>query len=157
MIKLAKAKPRGYDKHGDALEGTIQAAIRHAWDALPYVQCWRNNTGQLKNDRGQKVSYGLALGSSDLIGEVEVEALIDGEAVYNSGGIAGYTNGARSMKIGRFFAFEVKRPGQEPTPDQRIFLEVVARRGGAAGWGTSVDDAMRFIEAARLCREESFK
>lgn len=144
MIKLAKAKPRGYDKHGDPLEGLIQQAIRHAWDALPYVQCWRNNTGQLKNDRGQKVSYGLATGSSDLIGIVDLDLIV-----------LGMPGGLRH--IGRFFAFEVKKPGETPTTDQRIFLEVVARRGGAAGWGTSVEEANAFIEAARLCQEPKFR
>lgn len=33
---------------------------------------------------------------------------------------------------GRFFAFETKRPGKEPTEKQQRFLDAVAERGGIA-------------------------
>jgi hypothetical protein len=50
-------------------------------------------------------------------------------------------------KQGRFFAMEVKRPGQKPTPEQRDFLESVNLRGGGYECIVySLEDAMEAWE-----------
>ena len=65
---------------------------------------FRNNTGMLKNDRGQIVQYGLCKGSSDLIG-------------FHRG-------------YGFFVAIELKAGNAKPSPEQQIFLDMVAKSGG---------------------------
>ncbi|WP_432263292.1 VRR-NUC domain-containing protein [Cupriavidus sp. TMH.W2] len=47
------------------------------------------------------------------------------------------------LKDGRFFAVEVKRPGNTPTDDQWAFLRNVAKGGGVAGW---VDDPAQLAD-----------
>ena len=46
---------------------------------------------------------------------------------------------------GRFFAIEVKRPGQKPTPKQEAFLQRVTRRGGLALVASSGEDLERVV------------
>ena len=99
---------------------------------------FRNNTGCLRNDRGRIVCFGLAKGSSDLIGWKTIE--ITEEMVREAGG---------SLKVAVFTAVEVKDKGR-PTPEQRRFISCVQAAGGFAGIARSVEDAegiMRFSEA----------
>ena len=51
------------------------------------------------------------------------------------------------LKDGRFFAVEVKRPGNKPTDEQWEFLEGVAAGGGVAGWVDDVAQLARVIPA----------
>jgi len=76
---------------------------------------YRMNVGGFRNEHGQFVKFGFK-GCSDIIGQIT---------------------------DGRFFAWEVKRPGKKPTADQRAFLEVVAWTGGVAGW---CDDGMVLMQ-----------
>lgn len=48
---------------------------------------------------------------------------------------------------GRFYAFEVKRPGEGPTPIQAHELQQVQEAGGTATVVTSVADVQNWIEA----------
>lgn len=82
------------------------------------VRLLRNNVGRLRNERDQYVTYGLGIGSSDLIG-VNMQA-----------------NG-----MGRFVAIEVKLPGQKPTDAQQKFIDMVRAMGGQAGVAHSVQEA----------------
>lgn len=43
---------------------------------------------------------------------------------------------------GRFFACEVKVPGQRPRDNQLAFLEAVNKRGGIGIWATSPEEAV---------------
>jgi hypothetical protein len=115
-------------------ESDIVAEIRAAFAKYPWVVCFRNNTGRLPNENGRLVKFGLAEGSSDLIGIVSVETI----------------NG---MPIGRFFALEIKKPGERPTKAQARFLDLVRSMGGAAGWTTSAEHAAEWIRDVRagLC------
>ena len=94
-------------------ESEIQTRIMIA---LSEMGCtiWRNNTGAYK-DGNRYIRYGLAKGSSDLIG---------------------------LTKCGRFLAVEVKRPGQKPTNDQINFINHVTAKNGVAFVAYSVDDAI---------------
>jgi hypothetical protein len=107
----------------DEPESVIQAQIRKAIGALPHVRLWRNNTGQLKDRFGHTVIYGLAIGSSDLIGIVAPH--------------------------GRLIAIEVKSKTGKVTPEQEAFMEIVRRFGGVAGVARSFEDAMALVEEAR--------
>lgn len=115
-------------------EGVIQAEIRLALGLEPDLVLWRNaivrgefwdpTTGRSSFARG-----GLPPGSSDLIGILTV----------HFGGVA----------FGRFFALEIKKPGEKPKPHQALFAENVRRRGGFAGWADSVATAKAALERAR--------
>jgi hypothetical protein len=63
------------------------------------------------------VEYGLHEGASDLIGCFR----------------------------GRFVALEVKRPGEYPTHEQRLFLALIDRLGGVAAVVRSVADALEAL------------
>lgn len=43
---------------------------------------------------------------------------------------------------GRFFACEVKVPGQKPRENQFAFLEAVKKKGGIGIWATSAEEAI---------------
>lgn len=107
-------------------ESLIMREIRLELGKIPEVVLWRNNVGSAEyvSPQGdvQRVSYGLCPGSSDLIG------IIRGS--------------------GRFLALEVKRPGEYPTKQQRMFLALVTMAGGVGAVVTSVDDALRVVKAA---------
>lgn len=106
-------------------EADVQDAIRLAAHSLGLV-LWRNNTG-LAVDGLRRIRYGLALGSSDLIGILVPE--------------------------GRFIALEVKAPnGKGPTPEQERFLALVRRSGGVAAVVRSVEDVQQVIVAARTAK-----
>jgi hypothetical protein len=86
-------------------EKSIQQHIRER-AAHMNVRLFRNNVGVLRDERGRYITYGLCVGSSDLIGDYP---------------IAG---------VSVFVAVEVKRPGQRTTPEQALFLKSVNERGG---------------------------
>lgn len=113
------------------LESEILDSILRAVNATGYARCWRNNVGKLPDANGRVVSYGLAVGSADLIGIVRVSAAVT-DACY-----------------GRFLALEVKRPGKLPTDDQRRWLAVVANMGAVAAVVHSADEALAVVAEAR--------
>ena len=76
----------------------------------------RNNVGCLKDITGRTVKFGLAVGSSDLIGWT----------ICNAAAV--------------FTAIEVKRPGQKPTKEQAAFIAAVKRAGGIACVAYSIND-----------------
>ena len=91
-------------------------------DAAPDVRLFRNNTGVLPDRQGRPIRFGLAPGSSDLIGW-------------------------RTLKVGErrlavFVAIEVKVPGARTQLDhlreQESFVTAVRQAGGLAGFA---DDA----------------
>ena len=80
---------------------------------------WRNNVGKLQDRNGRWVTYGLCVGSADLIGIFK----------------------------GRFVAFEVKQRGKKPTPEQVNFLRVVSENGRIAGVVYSPEDVRLLLTA----------
>jgi hypothetical protein len=109
-------------------EQAIQQRIRLAC-SRGRVRLWRNNTGRLRDERGQLVTFGLCPGSADLIGYRSVTVTAD---------MVGQT-------LAVFAAVEVKAPTGRPTPEQTAFLEHVTAAGGLAGIARSVDDAERIL------------
>ena len=88
--------------------------------ALSEAGCliFRNNVGVLKNAAGIPIKFGLAVGSSDLIG------IAPG---------------------GRFLAVEIKTPTGKATTEQLRFIEAVRARGGIAGIARSPAEALALL------------
>jgi len=109
-------------------ESEIQHDIRVALGQLPDVRVFRNNVG-VADVRGSKVRFGLAKGSSDLIGFIRHDF-----------------NG---KKIARFVSLEVKTPTGKTTEEQDLWIAAIRRFGGFACVVRSVEDALAAIERAR--------
>ena len=109
-------------------EQAIQQRIRLAC-SRGSTRLWRNNTGRLRDERGQLVTFGLCPGSADLIGYRSVTITPD---------MVGTT-------LAVFAAVEVKAATGRPTSEQTAFLEHVTAAGGLAGIARSVEDAERIL------------
>jgi hypothetical protein len=79
---------------------------------------WRNNIGKLQDITGRWVTYGLAVGSSDLIG---------------------------IRSDGRFLSVEVKAGRRKTTTEQAAWLSMIREMGGIAGVAHSVEEALALI------------
>ncbi len=109
-------------------EQQTQQQIRLAVSRGP-VRLWRNNTGMLRDQHGQPVTFGLCPGSADLIGYTTIEVTPD----------------MVGQRLAVFTAVEVKSPTGRPTPEQAAFLDHIRQAGGRAGIARSVDEAMRIV------------
>ncbi len=89
------------------------------------ARIFRNNVGRLKDARGRVVTYGLCVGSSDLIGYVPV--------------VIGPEHVGRTLAV--FVAIEAKSATGRLRPEQQAFLRVVQGHGGLACVARSVEDA----------------
>jgi hypothetical protein len=110
-------------------EQHIQQRIRLACNRGP-TRLWRNNTGRLRDERGQLVTFGLCPGSADLIGYRTVVVTPD----------------MVGQRLAVFAAVEVKATKGRPTPEQTAFLEHIRDAGGIAGIARSVDDAESLLK-----------
>lgn len=81
---------------------------------------FRNNSGYLRDIRGQYVHFGLCTGSSDLVGIVPPS--------------------------GRFLAIEVKSPKGVATKEQLSFLRMVNESGGIGFIARSVEEAVEKLK-----------
>ena len=77
----------------------------------------RTNAGTFYNAQGDRVRVGFP-GLSDLVG---------------------------CTCEGRFFAIEVKLPGEYPRDDQQKFLDSMRRTGAIAGCAHSVEEALNIV------------
>ena len=109
-------------------EQAIQQRIRLAC-SRGRVRRWRNNTGRLRDERGQLVTFGLCPGSADLIGYRSITVTVD---------MVGQT-------VAVFAAVEVKTPPGRPTPEQTAFIEHIRAAGGLAGIARSVEEARQIL------------
>ena len=95
-------------------EASIQRDILDYLEACPKVRWVRRiNTGAVRKG-GRYIRFGF-VGCSDVIG---------------------------MLKGGRFFAVEVKKPGEEPTPEQQQFIDMTNEGGGLAFWADSLDQVI---------------
>lgn len=109
-------------------EADIQQAIRIAVGRAPDLVLWRNSAGvAVHADSGHTQRFGLCRGAADLIG-------------IGPGG--------------RFVALEVKTDRGRIMPEQRMFLELVRRRGGFAAVVRSVEDAHAALDRCRRGESE---
>lgn len=79
----------------------------------------RTNAGVFYNAKGDRVKIGFP-GLSDLVG---------------------------CTTDGRFFAIEVKLPGENPRPDQEKFLKAMRNTGAIAGVAHCVEEALQIVES----------
>ena len=82
----------------------------------------RTNAGSFFDSQGNRVTIGFP-GLSDL---------------------AGCTSG------GRFFAIEVKLPGEKPRRNQQDFLDAMRSKGAIAGCAHSIEEALDIVNERRI-------
>ena len=112
---------------GRSNEQLVQNQIRLACGRGP-VRLFRNNTGALKDSEGRLVRFGLAPGSSDLIGWKTVEVTPD----------------MVGSSLAVFVALEVKDGGRA-TERQIQFIKAVESAGGIAGVVRDVPQATQLL------------
>ena len=111
-------------------ETTLQQEIRLALGQLPDLRMFRNQVGQLPDLRtGRPVQFGLAKGSSDLIGFKTIEVTPD----------------MIGQKLAVFTSLDVKTAKGKLTPMQHNWLSCVNKAGGITGVARSVQDAIQII------------
>lgn len=89
--------------------------------------------------RFRGMRFGLSIGSSDLIGSIQVND------VSRRGDIPEI---ARRM-MPRFLCVELKQPGKRPSDDQERFLEAKRRIGAVAFWADNLATVQDMIGRAR--------
>ena len=112
-------------------ENQIQQEIRLAVGQEKNLRLFRNETGSLPNPRtGKWVDFGLAKGSSDLIGFKTIEVTPDmvGE------------------KVAVFTSIEVKNKRGKVSELQHNWLQVVKKAGGITGVARSIQDALNILK-----------
>lgn len=102
-------------------EHAIQQAIFARLGAVPGLVVWRNNTGAVKDARGQLIRFGV-VGSADVLG------------------VAGPS--------GQFIALEVKAPGGRVSEVQTRWGAAIRACGGVYLVVRSVDEAVNGLRAA---------
>ncbi len=113
-------------------EQRIQQEIRLALSRGP-VRLYRNNTGTLRDANGRPVTFGLEVGSADLIGWTTRTITPD----------------MVGQQVAVFTSIEVKSATGRLRPEQRQWLEAVQAAGGIAGIARSVEDAARLTGDAQ--------
>lgn len=114
---------------GQRKESEILKAVLQYLNLQSGVVAWRTNVGAFAGEyKGKKrfVRFGFK-GLVDIIGWRH-ELLIDP------------ADSPRRTHVARFLAFEVKTPGEHPTPAQQNFLDLVNQSGGLGCVVRSIDD-----------------
>ena len=112
-------------------ETKIQQEIRLALGKIPQLRLFRNETGQLPDPRtGRWIQFGLAKGSSDLIGFKTVEV----------------TEQMVGQKLAVFTSIEVKTPKGRTTKIQENWLRCIKSAGGISGVARSIEDAIKLLK-----------
>jgi len=109
-------------------EQRIQQEIRLACSTGD-TRLFRNNTGTLRDQHGRPVSFGLAKGSSDLIGWHAVTVTPD----------------MVGQQVAVFLSIEVKTATGRLSSEQQQWLDAVQAAGGIAGVARSVEDAQALL------------
>jgi hypothetical protein len=125
------------------MEINIQNKIRLALGKYPTVKMFRNNVGTgwvgkvQRNADGSILIHdprplhaGLIEGSSDLIGWT----------------VKTVTPDMVGRKVAVFTAIEVKQPGKQPSPAQRVFIGNVRTDGGYAGVASDEGSALKITQ-----------
>jgi VRR-NUC domain len=90
---------------------------------------WRNNVGALQDIHGNYVTYGLCVGSSDLIG-FQRRVITPADV---------------GCEWAVFTALEVKSAAGRVSPAQEAFIQLIKTHGGIAGVIRSMADARRLL------------
>lgn len=119
---------------------------------------WRNNTGRLQDRTGRWVSYGLGVGSPDIIGILSIPAcykVIPGEYTYAKDladlGIESVVMReaipVSSLPGGRFVGLEVKTERYGVTPAQEAWMRAAAQAGALVAVVHSIEEALAAVKA----------
>ena len=112
-------------------ETKIQQEIRIALGQRSDLRLFRNETGKLPDPRtGRWVQFGLAKGSSDLIGFKTVK--ITPEMI--------------GQEIAQFVSIEIKTERGKLTDVQQNWLQKVKSSGGIVGVARTVKDALQILK-----------
>lgn len=96
-------------------------------ERYPEIVLWRNNTGQMIDKDNRRVVFGCGgKGAADLIG---MWTHTDGRA--------------------QFVALEVKTPIGRLSPEQKLYQQLIERKGGVYAVVRSVEDARAWVDAMR--------
>jgi hypothetical protein len=131
------------EREGPPLESEILRDCRMWLASQPDIVIHRNNTGKLRDANGRLVTFGLAEGSSDLIGSLTVRAWPPQARLVGGAWSHLPTSIARSLCI------ELKQPGKKPSDDQVRFLESHAKAGWIAFWADNLQTVIDMIGRAR--------
>ena len=112
-------------------ETKIQQEIRLALGRIKNLRLFRNETGQLPDPRTDRwVQFGLAKGSSDLIGFKTIKI----------------TQDMVGSSVAQFVSIEVKTPTGKPTQIQQNWLHCIKSAGGISGIARSIEDAKKILD-----------
>jgi hypothetical protein len=114
-------------------ETKIQQEIRLALGQRSDLRLFRNETGKLPDPRtGQWVQFGLAKGSSDLIGFKTIK--ITPEMI--------------GQEIAQFVSLEIKTESGKLSTIQQNWLQKVKSSGGIVGVARTVKDALNILKVS---------
>ena len=112
-------------------ETKLQQEIRLALGTIPSLRLFRNQVGQLPDPRtGRYVQFGLAKGSSDLVGFKTVK--ITPEMI--------------GQEVAQFVSIEIKTERGKLTDVQQNWLQKVKSSGGIVGVARTVKDALQILK-----------
>ena len=114
-------------------ETKLQQEIRLALGTIPSLRLFRNQVGQLPDPRtGRYVQFGLAKGSSDLIGFKTIK--ITPEMI--------------GQEVAQFVSIEIKTERGKLTEVQQNWLQKVHDSGGIVGVARSIQDALKIVKVS---------
>ena len=114
-------------------ETKLQQEIRLALGRIPSLRLFRNQVGQLPDPRtGRYVQFGLAKGSSDLVGFKTVK--ITPEMI--------------NQEVAVFVSIEIKTERGKLTEVQQNWLQKVHDSGGIVGVARSIQDALKIVKVS---------
>jgi len=114
-------------------ETKLQQEIRLALGTIPSLRLFRNQVGQLPDPRtGRYVQFGLAKGSSDLVGFKTVK--ITPEMI--------------NQEVAVFVSIEIKTERGKLTEVQQNWLQKVKSSGGIVGVARSIQDALKIVKVS---------
>ena len=114
-------------------ETKLQQEIRLALGRIPSLRLFRNQVGQLPDPRtGRCVQFGLAKGSSDLVGFKTIK--ITPEMI--------------GQEVAQFVSIEIKTERGKLTEVQENWLQKVKSSGGIVGVARSIQDALKIVKVS---------
>ena len=114
-------------------ETVLQQNIRLALGQHSDLRLFRNETGKLPDPRtGRWVQFGLAKGSSDLIGFKTIK--ITPEMI--------------GQEVAQFVSIEIKTERGKLTEVQQNWLQKVHDSGGIVGVARSIQDALKIVKVS---------
>ena len=114
-------------------ETKLQQEIRLALGRIPSLRLFRNQVGQLPDPRtGRYVQFGLAKGSSDLVGFKTIK--ITPEMI--------------NQEVAVFVSIEIKTERGKLTEVQQNWLQKVHDSGGIVGVARSIQDALKIVKVS---------